>query len=53
MNQNFIGIVIALFVFSVQISFSQPKAGIKVKQPVQKEGEWIPIFNGKNLDGPK
>ena len=51
MNQNFIGIVIALFVFSVQISFSQPKAGIKVKQPVQKEGEWIPIFNGKNLDG--
>lgn len=51
MNRNSIGIVIVLIVFLSQISFSQPKAGIKVKQPVQKEAKWIPIFNGKNLDG--
>jgi len=51
MNRNFIGIVILMFALSIQISSAQPNAGIKVKQPVQKEGEWIPIFNGKNLDG--
>jgi len=43
--------MIALFVFSIPISFSQPNAGIKVKQQVQNDGKWIPIFNGKNLDG--
>ncbi|NEW81988.1 MAG: DUF1080 domain-containing protein [Mariniphaga sp.] len=51
MNRNFIEPLILLFFFSIQISFSQTNAGIKVKQPVQKEGKWIPIFNGKNLDG--
>ena len=51
MNQNFIGIVILMFVLSIQISSAQPNTGIRVKQPVQKDGKWIPIFNGKNLDG--
>jgi len=51
MNQNFIGIAILMFVLSIQISSAQPNTGIRVKQPVQKDGKWIPIFNGKNLDG--
>ncbi len=51
MNQNFIGIVILMFVLSIQISSAQPNTGIRVKQPVQKDGKWISIFNGKNLDG--
>lgn len=51
MNRNFIGIVILMFVLSIQTSSAQSNTGIKVKQQVLKEGKWISIFNGKNLDG--
>ena len=51
MRRNFITVMILIFVLSCQISFGQSLAAPKAKQQAQKEGKWISIFNGKNLDG--
>ena len=51
MSRNSIGIIFLIIVLSIQISSAQPNTRTKAKQPSQKDGKWIPIFNGKNLDG--
>ena len=51
MNLNFIGIAILAIVLTVQVTAGQPGTITKPDQKEQKEGAWISLFNGKNLDG--
>lgn len=51
MKRNVLGIVIMLFAFSIHIAYGQSNTVKKAKPKAKSEGKWIPIFNGKNLDG--
>jgi len=51
MNRKIVFLIIAVLFIFIQNSDGQSKPGEKSTVPISKEGKWIPLFNGKNLDG--
>jgi len=51
MNRIILVLLTTLFFNFVQIAESQSKIEAQDKSVISQDGEWIPLFNGKNLDG--
>lgn len=51
MNRNVLALLIAVFFSFVQNAESQPNQANQIKSAISQDGEWIHLFNGKDLDG--
>jgi len=51
MKRKIVFLIVAVLFIFIQNSKGQSGSGKKSKMPISKEGKWIPLFNGKNLDG--
>jgi len=51
MNRNILVLLIAVFFSFIQNAESQPNQARQIKSAISQDGEWISLFNGKDLEG--